>query len=468
MVSVQFILAIGGSKISKKVYAAILATGLMSFSGVLVETAMNVAFPTLMKQFGLATNTVQWMNSIYLLFISVIVPLSAALKSSFKTNELFVTANLLFFAGLLLDALAPNFAILLLGRAIQGLGTGTLMFNIILEQVPADKIGLMMGFGNLITGVAPALGPTFGGLVINNLGWRYVFFFLMPLIILSLFLGLYGIQQKSKIVKIKPDFLSIVFIAVLFAGVIYGFSNLSSGKLLTNLFPIFIGLCSLGFLLGRAKKLAQPILHFEILKNKSFSVHLLGFLMIQLCSLGNAFLLPNYVQLVNQSTATVAGLVTMQAGMVGAMMSVVGGRLYDDKGARFPIITGASLMAAELIAFACLSQQMSDLVISLVYIIYMTGMGMSIGAIMTNALASLKPEFSAQGNAFLNTIQQFAGVIGTSLTSAIVALSQAQYGSKGPRPTAIGTQHAFIFLAIIVVFLWLMFYKNVKTEGGSK
>ena len=64
-------------------------------------------------------------------------------------------------------------------------------------------------------------------------------------------------------------------------------------------------------------------------------------------------------------------------------------------------------------------------IVALVYIIYMTGMGMSIGAIMTNALASLKPEFSAQGNAFLNTIQQFAGAIGTSLTSAIVALSQA-------------------------------------------
>lgn len=104
-----------------------------------------------------------------------------------------------------------------------------------------------------------------------------------------------------------------------------------------------------GVLAGRSKKLAQPILHFEILKNKSFGVHLLGFLMIQLCSLGNAFLLPNYVQLVNQSMVTVAG-------MVGAMMSVVGGRLYDDKGARFPIIIGASLMAAELIAFVCLFQ----------------------------------------------------------------------------------------------------------------
>lgn len=75
-------------------------------------------------------------------------------------------------------------------------------------------------------------------------------------------------------------------------------------------------------------------------------------------------------------------------------MGVVGG---DDKEDRFPIITGASLMAATLITFACLSQHMSDLVISLVYIIYITGMGISIGAIMTNALASLKPGFSAQG-----------------------------------------------------------------------
>ncbi len=154
------------SKIPGKVYAAITATGLMSFSGVLVETAMNVAFPTLMKEFGVATNVVQWMTSIYLLVISVIVPLSAVLKSTFKTKKLFITANLLFLAGLLIDGFAPNFSLLLLGRAIQGAGTGIalpLMFNIILEQVPVDRIGTMMGFGNLITGIAPALGPTLAG-----------------------------------------------------------------------------------------------------------------------------------------------------------------------------------------------------------------------------------------------------------------------------------------------------------------
>ena len=80
-------------RISSKVFAAVIATGLMSFSGVLVETSMNIAFPTLMRDFNVSTNVVQWMTSIYLLAVSIIVPISAALKSSYKTKSLFLTAN---------------------------------------------------------------------------------------------------------------------------------------------------------------------------------------------------------------------------------------------------------------------------------------------------------------------------------------------------------------------------------------
>ena len=158
-------------KIPAKVFAAIVATGLMSFCGVIVETSMNIAFPTLMREFGVSTNVISWMTSIYLLAISIIVPISAILKSSYKTKNLFLTANVLFLLGLIVDAIAPSFVFLLLGRVIQGIATGIalpLMFNIILEQVSKSKIGTMMGVGNLITGAAPALGPTFGGIVINS------------------------------------------------------------------------------------------------------------------------------------------------------------------------------------------------------------------------------------------------------------------------------------------------------------
>lgn len=162
---------------------------------------MNITFPTLMKEFNIATNTVQWMTTLYLLVVAAMVPLSATLKRRFKMRHLFLVAISLFIAGVVLDGLAPAFWVLLLGRGIQGLGTGIalpLTFNIILEQVPPSKTGMMMGVGTMITGVAPALGPTFGGLVVSAMLWRYIFAFLLPVLLITLILGLICITQKSR------------------------------------------------------------------------------------------------------------------------------------------------------------------------------------------------------------------------------------------------------------------------------
>lgn len=197
-------------KILTKVVAAIVATGLMSFCGVIVETAMNVTFPILMREFSITTNQAQWMTSIYLLLVAIVVPLSAILKSSYRTKMLFTVANLLFISGIIIDALAPLFGVLLVGRTIQGIGTGIalpLMFNIIMEQVPTSRIGFMMGSGNLITGVAPAIGPTFGGIVASKLNWRWVFYSLIPLLIISFVLGEWGITKNHRLKSNKLIFL---------------------------------------------------------------------------------------------------------------------------------------------------------------------------------------------------------------------------------------------------------------------
>ena len=94
------------------VIVAVVAAGIMSFAGVVVETAVNISFPTLMREFGVSTSLVQWMTTICLLTISLTVPLSAYLK------RLFVFANLTFTCGLLIDIFAPNFSLLLLGRLV--------------------------------------------------------------------------------------------------------------------------------------------------------------------------------------------------------------------------------------------------------------------------------------------------------------------------------------------------------------
>lgn len=454
-------------KIPAKVFAAIVATGLMSFCGVIVETSMNIAFPTLMREFGVSTNVISWMTSIYLLAISIIVPISAILKSSYKTKNLFLTANVLFLLGLIVDAIAPSFVFLLLGRVIQGIATGIalpLMFNIILEQVPKSKIGTMMGVGNLITGAAPALGPTFGGIIINNLGWRWVFYLLIPFIIISLLLGLWGIQQKSELVKQKIDVPSFLLIAIFFSGAIYGFSNLSSGNILEIVLPLIFVVIAAILLVRRTKSLEHPLLKLDLLKNKYFAATVLGFFLIQMISLGNAFLLPNYIQLTNNSTAMTAGLLVLPAGAVGAIMGPIGGNLLDKHGARNVTLAGFYLMISELAIFAIFSRNMSNIFIMLVYILYMGGMGMILGNVMTYALSRIDKKWVTQGNAILSTVQQFAGAVGTSVTSAIVAVSQNAFHSKAGMPTAIGTQHAFIFLLIVAIIIWALFFKYVKDK----
>lgn len=456
------------NKITPKVYAAILATGLMSFCGVIVETSMNIAFPTLMRDFGVSTSTVQWITSIYLLTVSIIVPISAALKSSYPMKKLFLTANLLFLAGLFLDASAPAFSVLLLGRVVQGIGTGIalpLMFNIILEQVPKSRVGTMMGVGNMITGIAPALGPTFGGIVLENLGWRWVFWFLIPVIIISLFLGLWGIEQKSKIQRVPIDKFSFLMIAIFFIGMIYGFSNLGSGDLIKILISIITALIGLGFLIHRSNHLSEPILNLSLFKNARFTGHVLGFFLIQIISLGNAFLLPNFIQLVNGNTALVAGLVVLPAGLTGAIMGPIGGKLLDEYGARKPILVGSVMMIIELSIFTIFTKNMNNIFIMLVYMIYMAGMGMSLGDVMTDTLAGIDSNQSAQGNAILNTVQQFAGAVGTSITSAIVAASQNRFGSKSAFPTMIGTQHAYFFLLILGIMILILFFKYVNRDN---
>lgn len=456
-------------RIDKRVYAAILATGLMSFSGVIVETAMNITFPTLMKEFDITTNMVQWMTSIYLLIVAIIVPLSAILKKSFATKKLFLCANLLFITGALIDALAGSFAFLLMGRAIQGIGTGIalpLMFNIILEQVPQSKIGFMMGLANMITGIAPAIGPTFGGIVVSSFGWRWVFYFLLPLLVISLLLGIWGIEQKSAIERQKIDGISFAGIAMMFSGLIFGFSNLSSGQFLSWQVggALLFGLIGMIVLIVRSLKIAVPILNLRLFNNQAFAGHVLGFFLTQIISLGFAFLLPNYIQLVNGNSALLAGLLVLPAGFMGAFFCPFGGKLLDQYGPRKPILAGFTSCVISLVLFAAFSRQLSNMFIMLIYILYMGGMGACMGCVMTSALNTLQVKERTQGNAIMNTLQQFAGAMGTSLSATVVAQSQYHLHVGTAKATAIGTQHAFIMLLIFSLIVWLSYFKSVPKE----
>ena len=135
-------------KLTIKQLFAILAAGLFSFGGVLIETATNITFPTLMNELQVSTSLVQWMTTGNLLMMGIMIPISSYLKRRFQTKKLFLTAGFLFSIGLIVDVFAQQFTLLLIGRFIQGAGVGIalpMMYNIILEESPKKFLGLMMG-----------------------------------------------------------------------------------------------------------------------------------------------------------------------------------------------------------------------------------------------------------------------------------------------------------------------------------
>ncbi|WP_105956889.1 MFS transporter [Apilactobacillus quenuiae] len=446
-------------RISTNVLLAIIAVGVMTFSGVTVETSMNITFPTLISEFHIGLNVVQWITTIYLLVLSSVIPLSKFLKERFKTSHLFICASILFLIGLIVDAMSPAFIFLLIGRLIQGIGTGIalpLMFNIILENVPKSRLGFMMGFGSLITAAASAVGPTFGGVIVNTLGWRYIFIILVPILILAFILGLISVPKlpQSKLSNNKFDVFSFILILLTFAGLIFGISNISSKPLLNMsvILPMLIGIIALTIFIKIQNRKEEPILNVKILKNMAYSKYVIAFFINQLIILGLSFIVPNYVQIINHSSSSIAGLILLPGAVVGAIISPFSGILLDRFGAKKPILTGIGGIVVSLLYLAATSYNLSDTIFTFFYTIIMIGIGLSYGNIMTKGLDYLAADIKADGNAILTTVQQFAGAIGTVIVSTIITKITAFSGANH----VIGYTFAIIFLAVLSIIQFLV------------
>lgn len=438
-------------RIDAKLLLSLLAAGLMSFTGVVIETAMNVTFPTLMTEFDIGISVVQWITTGYLLMLAVIIPLSAFLKARFPMRRLFLTASILFFVGTLLGAEADSFAMLLLGRLMQGAGTGValpLMFNIVLEQAPLDRTGMMMGVASLICALAPAVGPSFGGWVVESFGWREIFLSLLPVLVLSFISGMYAIRQSSALRRLPFDtpsylLLSMSFVALILATSFAGDCGWLSLEILALLAACAVLLAAFAH---RSRRAAAPLIRLEIFRDAGFSLSVLALLLIQFITLGLGFLLPNFSQLVHGEAPFTAGCILLPGCIVGAFLAPLGGRALDAYGPRRPILFGCALIALAAISFAVELPVSTTLSLTLVYVVYTIGQGFAAGNIMTNGVRLLAQERQADGNAVCNTLQQLAGAVGTAVVSSIVAAGQQAVPASLADGTMAGSLHALYFL----------------------
>ena len=324
-----------------------------AFLGYLNETLLNVALTSFMQEFGVDKTTVQWMATGFLLVMGALAPLTASLVQWVPTRRLTLLTLATFLAGSLICAMAPSFWVLLAGRLVQALSgalTMPLLMNATLAIYPPNRRGKVMGMVAMVFSVAPALGPTLSGLIVDHLGWRWLFLLTMPLVLVSM--GLVWRYLKVDIVDItrpRIDALSVLLSVAGFGGLVFIGSSFSDMPVAQ---AVLVAVASVLLILAFA--LRQFRLRTPLLNLRAFGYPQYAFAVIVLASnvflfLGMELLLPMYAQQVLMLSATVTGLILLPGSIVQALLLPAFGTLLDRRGGRFVVLPGAVLMLVTLV-----------------------------------------------------------------------------------------------------------------------
>lgn len=440
-----------------------------AFVGMLSETSLNIALPQLMKVFGLEPSTVQWLVTGYMLVIGIILPFSSLLTKWFTTRQLVIFALIDFIVGAVISALAPNFALLLTGRMIQGIGTGMiipLMFTVVMTIFPPFKLGAAMGMCSLVIMFAPAIGPTVTGLILGKLSWNWIFWMFIPFLVLALIFSLFNLENVGHVTKPHVDILSIIESAVAFSTLVMGVSFASS---LGWTSPVVLGLLVVGIIVltlyvRRQLSLTEPILNLSIFKKAAFAKGTACVMIDFSIILSSMYLLPQYIQSGMLLAVALTGIIMLPGGIVNAAVSAFAGRLCDTIGGKKPAAIGFAIAALGALMLLFANKDSSIAYVITAHIVLMIGAPLAMSPSQTFALNSLTGFESADGSTILNTLQQVVGAIATALATSFLAFGQHAYaGSNHAAAFTNGVHYGLYFtLALAIVGLLIALTFNEK------
>ena len=424
-----------------KVNPIMIALIIGAFFAILNETLLNIALVTLMEEFSITLPTVQWMATGFMLVMAVVIPVSALMLQWFTTRQLFIGTMTVFTIGTIVAASAPTFAILLVGRLIQAVGTGLLIpiiFNVFLLIYPPHRRGKIMGIIGLVIMFAPAIGPTLSGVIVQYLGWRYLFLLVIPFSLFSIAFGYKYLINVSEVTKPKIDYISLVFSTIGFGSLVYGFSSVgqSANGFADPLVLMFIaiGFAGVGLFAMRQLKLKDPVMDMRVFKYPMFTHAVFMFLIIIMAMFASEIILPIYMQGPLALPAATAGLILLPGSLLNGIMSPFMGSLFDKYGPRVLMIPATVVLSGTMFMMSRLTLDTPIWVVVVSYILLM----LSVAAIMmpaeTNGLNQLPKRLYPHGSAVMSTLQPVAGAIGVSVFISIMNARQLRYLDQSTTP----------------------------------
>ena len=405
--------------------APVLISLIGAFMSILDTSIVNVAIPTIMNVFNVGTSDAQWVATIYMLALGVVVPMSGWLGDKLGFKRLYIIAVAAFTFGSLLCALSWSLESLIVARVLQALGGGMIMpttMAMIYRMVPRDKIGGAMGIFGIALLVAPAIGPTLGGYLVEYVDWRWIFTINIPIGIIGILLSVAFLPDFGKMKTGKFDFGGAITSAIglfclllaLSKGSDWGWT--SEGTILL----FYLSVTMLGLFVYLELTTPNPLLELRVFKYRTFTFANLTVIVTTIGLFAGLFYLPLFLQTIRGLGAMQTGLLLMPGALVSGLMMPLTGRLYDKVGPRALVVVGLLLLGLLTYTFSFINIQTSYATITLWIVLRGGVMALANMPAQTAALAVIPNELVSRASAMTNIVRNVASSFGIAgLTSVL-------------------------------------------------
>lgn len=419
-----------GEGVSRGKILAALLFGM--FIAILNQTLLNVALPKINTEFNISASTGQWLMTGFMLVNGILIPITAYLFNKYSYRKLFLVALVLFTIGSLICAISMNFPIMMVGRVLQAIGAGVLMplgSIVIITIYPPEKRGAAMGTMGIAMILAPAIGPTLSGYIVQNYHWNVMFYGMFIIGILAILVGFVWFKLYQYTTNPKADIPGIIFSTIGFGALLYGFSEAGNkGWGSVEIETMFaIGIIFIILFVIRELRMKAPMLNLEVLKFPTFTLTTVINMVVMLSLYGGMILLPIYLQNLRGFSALHSGLLLLPGSLIMGLLGPFAGKLLDTIGLKPLAIFGIAVMTYATWELTKLNMDTPYMTIMGIYVLRSFGMAFIMMPMVTAAINALPGRLASHGNAFLNTMRQLAGSIGTAILVTVMTTQTTQH-----------------------------------------
>ncbi|MEV5411126.1 MDR family MFS transporter [Thermopolyspora sp. NPDC052614] len=433
---------------------------LATFVVILNETIMINAIPRLMTALNITEQTAQWLSTAFMLTMAAVIPITGWFLQRVTTRAAYTTAMGLFLLGTALAGLAPVFEVLLAARIIQAAGTAVMMpllMTTLMRVVPVSERGRVMGNVTLAISVAPAMGPTVSGLILQLGSWRLLFAVVLPIAALITWGGLRQLKNVGEPEFSTIDWPSVVTAAAGFGGLVYGLSRFQGGDIRVAGAIVGAGLALIAVFVVRQivlQRRGTPLLDLRTLRHRTFTVALILMSVAFMAMLGSMILLPLYLQNLRGLSPLDTGLLVMPGGLAMGLLGPAVGRLFDRYGGRVLVVPGAVGITLSLAGFTQVTLAMPYWQLLGLHALLMVSLAATFTPVFTLGLGAVPSSLYSHASSILSTLQQVAAAFGTALVITVMGARAETVRAQGVTESLAlldGMRLAFVIGAVLSV-----------------